>query len=292
MSKELDDNTGGEDLVLEGVFETENLQEEELFFLEGDPDIPVIEEKSEEDSPEIKALKEQNELLTQQMNSLKTQADSTAALTKGLEGLGQSLRQPQVQQVQTQVDPAVAKKAFDDKFYEGPSDGLEEFARAKIEPALQQMLSNNIGVYKQLLLLDPERGETYKKYTPEVDEVFNNLPAQKRLQDPNAYKEATDLVASRHISETKASMKEEIMKEVLAELEGKGVETKQVPALHGESGVTIKQGSKAKSFILPAKVWEYAGTMGYQGRAEKEDKARVYQWWKEGSLSQCGVEYK
>ena len=291
-----DDNAGGGgDLILEGVFETENLQEEEVFFLEGDPNIPIIKEQKEEDTPEMKALKDQNELLTKQMNSLQTQADSTLALTKGLEGLGQSLRQPQVQQsVQQVVDPTVAKKAFDDKFYDAPSDGLEEFAKAKIEPALQQMLSNNLGVYKQLLLLDPERGETYKKYTEDVDKVFDNFPPQKKFQDPNAYKEATDIVASKHLPETMSDMKEQIRKEIMAELKGEGAETETTtePALHSETGKTRKLKAPGRAFVLPREVWEYAGRMGYQGRGEKEDKAMVYNWWKDGKLKESGIEYK
>jgi hypothetical protein len=293
------DDAGGGEIVLEGVFETEG-NEEELFFLEGDPDIPIIDENEPiKDIPEIKALKDQNELLQQQMAGLKTQADSTAALTKGLENLGENLRQPVVQQVQQPpVDPVAAKKEFDDKFYNAPSDGLDAFAKAKIEPALQQIMLTNANLSKQLLAIDPERSETYKKYGPEIDETFNQMSIQKKVQNPSAAaKEAADIVASRHISETRASMKEEIMKEVLAELKGNppagGDNTGAGPVIHSESGVTKKvPGQKGKAFILPVGVWAYAAQMGYQGRGEKEDKARVYQWWREGQLPDCGIDYK
>ena len=287
---------GGGDLSLEGVFETEGGQEEELFFLEGDPDIPVLEEEGvEEDTPEMKALKDQNALLVQQMDSLKVQADSTAALTKGLESLGQNLGQP-VQQVQSQVDPAIAAKKFNDEFYDDPAKNLDAFARAKIEPALQQMMLNNADLSKKLLLLDPARSETYKNHGSEVDEVFNKISIQKKLQNPaGAAQEAADIVASKHIPETRAAMKEEILKEVLAELkkEESDQEHKQLqPGQHSESGVTRKTAPKGKFFTLPKAVWAYAGTMGYQGRGEKDDQARVYQWWKEGSLIVPDVEYK
>lgn len=290
-----DDGAGGNgDLVLDGVFETEDLQEEELFFLEGDPNIPQVEEEEAEESPEIKALKEQNALLTQQMLGLQGQADSTAALTKGLENLGQNLRPPQQQVAAPQMDPAIAQKDFNDKFYDNPSENLDAFARAKIEPALQQMMLTNANLSKQLLLIDPDRAEVYKKYTKEIDEVFNTIPVAKRIQNPAAAaKEAADLVASRHMPETMASMKEQIRAEIMAEIKGTPLEGQQnVPALHSESGVTRKTASKGKSFVLPKAVWQFAGTMGYQGRGEKEDQARVYQWWKEGKLSGSGVEYK
>ena len=286
-----DDGAGGGDLILEGVFETE-ANEEELFFLEGDPDIPAVGEEPPEDTPEMIALKEQNALLQQQMTGLQGQADSTAALTKGLESLGQNLRQPQQQAVPQVVDPAVAMKEFNDKFYDNPSENLDAFARAKIEPALQQMMLTNATLSKQLLLVDPERSEVYKKYTKEIDEVFNALPVQKKIQDPGgAAKEASDLVASRHMPETMATMKDQIRKEIMAEL--KGEQGGGEPVLHSETGVTRRaQHQKGKSFILPKAVWEYAGRMGQQGRGEKADKARIYESWREGKLKACGVEFK
>lgn len=287
-----DDGAGGGDLVLEGVFETEGLEEEETFYLEGDPNIPVIEEKPEEDSPEIKALKEQNDLLTQQMTTLQTQADSTAALTKGLENLGQNMRQP-VQQVPVSVDPKVEKEEYNAHFYDDPKGNLEEFAKAKIEPALQQMMSANSKFSREFLLLDKDRGEIYKKYGPEVDEVFNQLSPQKRFQDPNAYKEAADIVASKHLPETMSDMKETLRKEIIAELkETKSGSNQQEPVLHGEIGGSGRPAQRGKSFVLPKDVWDYAGRMGYQRRGEAEDKQRIYQWWKDGQLKACGVEYK
>ena len=286
-----DDGAGGGDLTLEGVFEPK--EEEEFFFLEGDADIPIPDEEPLEDLPEIKALKDQNTLLQQQMTSLQTQADSTAALTKGLETLGQNLKIPPVQQVQSQVDPSEAAKEFNLKFYDDPAKNLDAFAKAKIEPALQQMLMTNANYSKQFLLLDPERTKVYEQYGKEVEEVFNQLPPQKKFQDPNSYKEAADIVASRHISETRASMKEEILKEVMAELKINNLpDGQQQPGQHSEQGHTKKVIPKGKSFVLPTAVWNYAGKMGYQGRGEKEDQGRVYQWWKEGKLSGSGIEYK
>ena len=287
-----DDGAGG--IALEGVFEPDESQEEELFFLEGDPDIPQVEEEIPEDSPEMKALKDQNELLQQQMSSLQTQADSTLALTKGLENLGQNLRQPAPQQAQQPVDKEAAKKDFNDKFYDHPSDSLDEFARAKIEPALQQMMLTNADLSKQLLMVDPERSEVYKKYKAEIDEVFNQLPIQKKVQNPTqAAKEAADLVASRHMPETRAAMKEEILAEVMVELKKEGSPVKQVvPVQHSETGTRKAPKGKTRSSVLPKAVWAYAGTMGYQGRGEQADQARVYQWWKEGTLLVPGFEYK
>ena len=287
-----DDGAGGIDL--EGVLETDESQEEELFFLEGDPDIPQVEEEIPEDSPEMQALKDQNALLQQRMASLETQADSTAALTKGLENLGQNLRQPVPQQAQQPVDKEAAKKDFNDKFYDHPADSLDEFARAKIEPALQQMMLTNADLSKQLLTVDPERSETYKKYKTEIDEVFNQIPMQKKIQNPTqAAKDAADLVASRHLPETRATMKEEILKEVMAELKGETTPVKQTaPVQHSESGLRKAPKGKTRSTVLPNKVWQYAGTMGYQGRGEQADQARVYQWWKEGTLIVPGCEYK
>ena len=286
---------GGEDLILDGVFETEGLQEEELFFLEGDPNIPNVEEEEIEDSPEIKALKNQNALLQQQMVGLQGQADSTAALTKGLENLGQNFRQPAQQAPAPSVDPAVAAKTFNDEFFNDPSEHLNEFARAKIEPALQQMMLTNANLSKQLLLIDPERAETYKKYTKEIDEVFNLLPIAKKIQNPAAAaQEAADIVASKHMPETMASMKEQLRAEIMAELKETSIEiNSNQPVLHSESGIN-KRGpkQKGKSFVLPKGVWEYAGIMGLQGRGEKTDQARVYQSWKEGKLAGSGIEYK
>lgn len=282
---------GGGDLDLEGVFETQ--EEEEIFFLEGDPNIPVVEEQVPEESPEMKALREQNTLFMQQISGLQQQADSTAALTKGLENLGQNLR-PQVQQSQTPyVDPAEAKKEFNDKFYEDPSTNLDKFALEKIQPALQQMMQINIQNAKQFLLLDPERGSTYKKHTEEVDKVFNQMSTQKQLQDANAYKEATDIVASRHLPETMAEMKEKMKAEIIAEMKGEAsVQGNGQPAQHSEAGVTKRSNQTPRTSVLPARVWEYAGQMGFQGRGETADKARVYQSWKEGKLPNCGVDFK
>ena len=288
-----DDGGGG--LVLEGVFEGEEIQEEEFFFLEGDPGIPITEEEVPEDSPEMKALKDQNALLMQQMSGLQVQADSTAALTKGIEELGQNLRQPVQPQVLTPIDPAEAKEKFNKEFYDDPSENLDAFARAKIEPALKQMMQINIQNARQFLMLDPERGEVYKKYTKDVDDVFNQMSPAKQLQDSNAYKEAADIVASRHLPETMASLKEEMKKEmkaeIMTELKLKDP-TMEVPGQYSDTGTIKKAAPKGKSYVLPKEVWEFAGLMGYQGRGEKEDQARVYQWWKEGKLSDSGVEYK
>lgn len=284
-----DEGKGG-DLELEGVFSTEGTEEEE-FFLEGDPNIPIVQKPAEEDSPELKAMKDQNEILTQQMATLQTQADSTAALTKGLDNLGQSLRTP-VPQVQTPIDPLIAEKEFNDKFYDNPLQNLIGFNKEKIAPLIGQLMATNASNAKQFLLLDPTRAEVYKKYGPEVEQVFEALPPEKKLQDPNAYKEAADIISTRHMPETMASMKEQLRKEIMEELGKEGNDPSGEPALHSESGVTKRVNTKTKSHILPNAVWDYAGLRGWQARGEKADRARIYQWWKEGKLPGAGIEYK
>jgi len=281
---------GGEEIVnLEESFDPSGF-EEELFLVEGVDEIPDEPDEPTTDSPEIAAIKEQNALLQSQVNNLTSKVDPTLAMQKSIEQLGANLRPvgPVIPQVPVKTQEEIQKE-FNDNFYNDPYNNSLKLQEEKFAPLVNSLLETNSRFSKQFLMLDPEKSKIYSKYPEEVDAVYASLPKEKQFKDPNAYKEASDIVASRHISDTMDDMKATLRAEIMAELKGEvnpGVKPK--PS-YSESGVTQGSGKKVVRNVLPAKVWEHAALMGIQGRGEKEDKARVYAAWKGGNFKVPGL---
>jgi len=273
------------------------LEDEPLFLVDGIDEIP--DDALEEDPiPEdVKKLQEEKEALQRQMEELRKQADATMALQQGISELGQTLRpqtqpQPQPQQPQAPKDPLLEKDNFNEKFLEDPYGMLEKFQMQKLAPEFQRIMQTNVSYAKQFLMLDPEKSKVYEKYAPEVEEVVKSFPPVKQFTDPNVYKEAADIVASRHFSETLEEMKAQMREELLRELKGEsGNPPETRPPIHSETGTGTGTRRRGKANILPKAVWEAAGQRGLQGRGDKDDKARVYEMWKSGSLRVPGHEF-
>ena len=280
---------GGEEIIDIGAAFDPSSIEEELFLVEGVDEIPPEEEKPPEDSPEVAAMKEQIAILKANNAALSTQVDPTLAMQKSIEQLGTNLK-PQgsvIPQVPVKSKEEIQKE-FNDNFYNDPYNNSLKLQEEKFAPLVNSLLTTNSRFAKQFLMLDPEKSKIYAKYPDEIDQVYSTLPKEKQFQDPNAYKEAADIVASRHISDTMEEMKAQIRAELKTEMSGEPKPGIVPKPTYSEAGINPGTKKTVRN-VLPAEVWKRAALMGIQGNGNAEDKARVFTAWKSGNFKVPGL---
>lgn len=176
----------------------------------------------------IKEMDEREKAFAAQRSSLEAQASQTAALQGAFAGLAEKLEKvakaPQGQPTAQGMDPQKpyeSPEQFNERIQQSllvnPVQALTEVGERVFGPTLQQQAIALQATSKELVRLRPETKPIYEKYGAEIDALAATAP-----NNPRAYLEATEIVASRHrselVAEEAAALAERLVNEKLAAL--------------------------------------------------------------------------
>jgi hypothetical protein len=183
--------------------------------------------------------------LYRQMQEVQKQADSVSALKEGLEGLstklqrqGQPVNAQQVPQQQAgESDEEFWKRVSADIWSENPGGVIRDAVQRELSKVTQNIGSSLVENRKMMLRNDSDKGEYYKRYEDEINQVIGSVTPDVRT-NPQVVDYAYQEVMRRHsddIVEEKASKKvdELVQDRVKAELAKYGIDP--------ETGPTKKQ---------------------------------------------------
>ena len=232
------------------------------------PEQQAEREKAAGIDPEL-GSKTREELLADLQEIRKTAADAppvenpeVAALkaelaqSKGSQQSGLTVEQLQqfaalqgVQPKQAQESVAEFKERMKEHLYDDPVAMMDEYFSKKLSPEIRRLASNNQFQSQKFLELDPEKGETYKKYKSEVDLVVEKLPPQDKLYDPDIYTKAYQQVMATHIDDIIAAKVQEAIK--TQGIGGVPAPAAEVKVSYAETGVTPNPtGATAKKVVV------------------------------------------
>ena len=169
----------------------ENQDLEVLFVQDGEPlEEPVAE-------PEPDAGKK---ILTQEeYEALVRQGQAAQTLAQPLTGLVETLKAGREQQVPANMQqPGESEEEFwqrmeNEAFVPGKfKDTMTKVMERQTAPIVNRMAQVILEQSKQLMRVDPERGELFRKYEKEIVEEARNLP-----QSPDVYEKAYEKVVLR-----------------------------------------------------------------------------------------------
>lgn len=166
-------------------FEEPVVEETEVVQLQEGQEVP-IEEPGKKEEPKPTGVT----LTQEQYDELLKGKDSTEALSKGLEGLVETLKVPQQP---ANVQP---QQGFDDKELEELAFKPGGFKEA-VQKVAAQMLGQTqgplaVGLVQQnrkLLKVDPKTSELFNKYEGEIEKKVQSLPVNIRMM-PDVYEQA------------------------------------------------------------------------------------------------------
>lgn len=124
---------------------------------------------------------------------------------------------PMPQPVTVQQTPGESEADFEKRlkadFFEDPKKHLDEYARRMIGPIVGQLGSAMQVLARENMLNHPTDGEAFRQYESEVEQIV--ATRQDRYTNPKVYREAFEMVQTRHIDEIIAKrVKVEMAKEV------------------------------------------------------------------------------
>ena len=244
-----DGGMGGEDISFEPLDTGTGIDFEVVPEPTGEPE--EFKGKSREDI--IKEMKAREDAFAAQRATLEGQASQTAALQGAFAGLAERLEKvakgpqgPQAPQVPLSPKPYESPEQFEERIRTSllvnPVQALSEVGERLWAPVLQQQAAATHSIARELVKLQPETKPIYDKYGAEIDALAATAP-----NNPRAYFEATEIVASRHRSELVAgeavALAEKMLTEKLAALGIQGNQGSQgalavkAPGNHVEGGV-------------------------------------------------------
>ena len=172
------------------------------------------EAKSEPQGPSTDELAKELDEIKRQNEELAQKADSNLALQAGIRDLKDSIRQPVVQPAPIQK-PGESDAAFADRLKEGllddPDKLLDEKMNRRLSPVFDKILSTNLSLQKKLTRI--EKGDSFDRYSTEIEQEVQNMDRT----DPDVYGKAHDMVVSRHLSDEKERIKQEVIEELKKE---------------------------------------------------------------------------
>jgi len=251
----------------EAQFEEPEDESEFEFVNESD----IVEEDPDEGLPDdVKNLSKAE--LYRQMQEVRKQADSVSALKEGLEGLSTKL-QRQGQPVNAQQVPQQQAGESDDEFWkrvsadiwsENPGGVIRDAVQRELSKVTQNIGSSLVENRKMMLKNDSDKGEYYKRYEDEINQVIGSVNADVRT-NPQVVDYAYQEVMRRHsddLVEERASKKVEdlVQDRVKAELSKYGIDPEAPPTkktrrgtqtmgLESSSGQPAQRSTKARVVI-------------------------------------------
>jgi hypothetical protein len=196
----------------------------------------------EQETITLESLKKQNETLQQQLTQVSNQVVGMNNVQDSINRLGDRLQT----QSQPQQQPGESNEEFSKRvkesglLYEDPVNVVSEINTRLNGPIIQRVLDQNLRLQKQIMRIDPKRGELFMKYESEIDAEFNKLTPQQRYSDPDVYQKLYRVVISEHV--------DDLVEERLKEREGDGQtkSNKKQTAPYSASSRTKPEGKPRK----------------------------------------------
>lgn len=166
-----------------------------------DEEPPEIAGKSREDL--LAELKAKDEAYAKEKAALEGKVDPIAALQSSFAALGERLEKsarPQVAPMPVVQQPTETPEQFAERIrtalLENPVGAIAEVGEKLYGPRIAQQAATISSLTKQLLMQQPEKKVIFERYGHEIEALAVTAPG-----NPNAFFEATEIIASRHMSE-------------------------------------------------------------------------------------------
>jgi len=117
------------------------------------------------------------------------------------------------------------QKRMSDKFLMDPVGAQQELLDRQLGPLVGTFLQNQAQTSRELLRLNPKTAKIYEKYSNEIEREVSMIPPNQRLQNPNIYQQAAEIVRGRHLSEeVNESVAEQVKLQVAEQLKAMGLD--------------------------------------------------------------------
>lgn len=225
-------------------------------------------------------------LSKEEFEALRNSANSVEAMREGISKLGESMQgqrkaepvnEAPVQQ-QGESDDAFWKRFQDELFKsDNPKPLFEEMMNRMAGPYVNQQNAELAKANKRLMMLDPERGDRFRKYLSEIEGFIQTLPREQHTH-PQVWEYAYNQVLQRHTDDLISEEVEKRMKEREAErnqsLDSATQDQRQkAPQNFGGAGSgSVSPTKKKRRVQLTAKDYEI---MSKEGMSEQD-----YASWK------------
>jgi len=113
-------------------------------------------------------------------------------------------------------------KRLAEKYLDDPAGATREVMNAEMAPVLMRLAENIAMQSRELVRLDPDTSDIYKKYAAEIENDVAEASAQDKLSNPRIYHSAVERARARHfnelVTETTTAQREAIATEYLKSL--------------------------------------------------------------------------
>lgn len=175
--------------------------------IEGSPEDKVEVEPEGEEGDEYKGLTREQIIAkidaerkaTEQ--AMKAPLDIATAIKEGFSSTLETLKPSQAQPQVPQYDAAKFSEELKENFLDKPEEMLDKHLRMKIGPELGKVYQYNMQTSRRFLLLDPQRSDTAKQYSSEIDKEVEGMNLNDKAYDIDVYAKAHDRVVARHIND-------------------------------------------------------------------------------------------
>ena len=220
-------------------FEPQAEPEMEIVTLEPGQEVPKEEPAQEEKKPEGVTL------TPEQYQELLAGKDSTAALTKGLGQLAETMRQPSQPVNQPQM-PGFDPKEIEELAFKpgGFTEAVQKVATQLLGQAQGPLAAGMVQQNKRLLKVDPQTSELFNEYEQEIEKRVRGLPVQYQMQ-PDIYEQVYKQVVFEKTDEITNKRAQKIAEEAVKKAleaagikpDGKAVGASPKPAMYQEGSV-------------------------------------------------------
>lgn len=149
---------------------------------EKDVEFVVDSGEVEEKPVEEQVVVEPKGVSSEEFEALRKRADSTDMLAQSVQQMASSMRQPAanaVQQGSRESDEEFARRIEEEAYKPGNfARSVQEAAQRIVQPLQQQFSSALLDTKKDLLRVDPNLGDKYKRFEKEVEERVQSIPRQ------------------------------------------------------------------------------------------------------------------
>jgi len=258
-------DTGGgpADLVLGTLPEEEN---EDSQSVNPWSDIELVDEDSSANVPVELAGKTTSELLAEiekrdaALHAAETRVDPMANLASQFGALADQLKPKQAaavdgyrvaKQPQQQFSPADIdrmNKQLAEKFLDDPAGATREVIGRELGPMLSTMAESQAQLSRELVIMNPETRDIYKRYANEIEAEVSEVDALTKLRNPKIYMLAVEHAKARHFSELVEETTVAQQEALAAKYFGVDVETlRKMKTAPGKAPVATPAGSTLAS---------------------------------------------
>jgi len=152
-----------------------------------------------------------------------------------------------------QMDPvarAAHNKRLAERFLDDPAGATQEVLNAEMAPVMMQFAQNLALQSRELVRLDPDTKDIYRKYASEIEADVAEATVADKLSNPRIYHAAVERAKSRHftelVDETTQSQQEAIAAKYF------GIDVEALRKLKDAPGAPVKPAAAASSTLAGA----------------------------------------